>query len=223
MDERVEPQGIEVWVAITDQALGAAYALGVDRVVLGDARRFPYRSAPASWDYLAVRFLACLAVSQATAPGDIGRTMRVGVRSRDVPVPYFPDHPEVWVSWSHSAGHVGVALSKAAVGFDLEPAERRPRPRRLRHGAGPMRGWTDWTKDEAQLKHAGAAVLADTTDTSPCPVRSATIPLGDRRVVVSVASRRLSQTAPMVHTAEPVCGWELTKLRFAMDQQAVAS
>lgn len=94
--------------------------------------------------------------------------------------PYFPDHPRVEFSLSHTRGAIVCAVSAFPVGVDVEAADRAFRPALARRcfTAQECAFATDnahaiavWTRKEALLKRDGRGVTAPlrTVETTDCP------------------------------------------------------
>ena len=74
--------------------------------------------------------------------------------------PYFPAHPEICFSISHTDGAVLVGLWDREIGVDLE--KDRPAPERVRRllDAGEEPFFSEWVRWEACAKCAGKSVLS---------------------------------------------------------------
>lgn len=71
--------------------------------------------------------------------------------------PYFPAHPAVQFSISHSRGAAVAVLHNRPVGVDVE--KLRPAPRRLAQGEDALTFFHRWTALEACVKRAGGRIL----------------------------------------------------------------
>ena len=74
--------------------------------------------------------------------------------------PFFPGHPQVHFSISHTAGAAAVAVSDAPVGVDIQHIQTPPR--RLAYLTGleePEAFFRSWTQWEARAKRTGAGIL----------------------------------------------------------------
>ena len=74
--------------------------------------------------------------------------------------PFFPGHPQVHFSISHTAGAAAVAVSDAPVGVDIQHIQTPPR--RLAYLTGleePEAFFRSWAQWEARAKRTGTGIL----------------------------------------------------------------
>lgn len=72
--------------------------------------------------------------------------------------PFFPHHPALHFSISHSRGALALALHERPIGIDLE--RLRPAPRRLSQGEDALTFFRRWTALEATVKREGGNIAA---------------------------------------------------------------
>ena len=159
---------IQVWLArmerpLTEQEYGDMMAL------LPDARRERLEKLPKEkhQEVLCAYLLLRMALWEQRGWRDLPR-----IEVDELGKPFFPDHPDIHFSLSHTAGAAAAALADTPVGVDIE----RVRPvsvRAMERIAGVRTEaafFRSWVRREARAKRSGAGVgtmLASETPLQP--------------------------------------------------------